>query len=117
MKHQARSALDLLKIPFAFTQDELLDTGSFIRKAKERGHNLRLETLQALHIHGLLVPLYRVSDTGVQGRQVNVGNILLEQNPRGWVMGAAQEGRLRDPRQEGYSVAWPYVAPDGVDAC
>ncbi|MFJ5835425.1 hypothetical protein ACIQGO_01355 [Streptomyces shenzhenensis] len=94
MKHQARSALDLLKIPFAFTQDELLDTGSFIRKAKERGH-------KALHIHGLLVPLYRVSDTAVQGRQVDVGNVLLEQNPRGWVMGAAQEGRLRDPRQEG----------------
>ncbi|MFJ3998250.1 hypothetical protein [Streptomyces parvus] len=116
MKHQARSTLDLLKIPFAFTQDELLDTGSFIRKAKERGHNLRLETLQALHNHGLLVPLYRVSDTPVEGRQVDVGNVLLERNPRGWVMGAAQEGRLRDPRQEGYSAAWPYVRPDGVDA-
>ncbi|MFE6186600.1 hypothetical protein ACFQ6U_19455 [Streptomyces sp. NPDC056465] len=116
MKYQARSAIDLLKVPFAFTQDELLDTGSFIRKAKERGHNLRLETLQALHIHGLLVPLYRVSDTAVQGRQVDVGNVLLEQNPRGWVMSAAHEGRLRDPRQEGYSVAWPYVRPDGADA-
>lgn len=116
MKHQVRSSLELLKIPFVFTQDELLDTGSFIQKAKERGHNLHSKALQALHIHGLLVPLYRVSDTPAEGRRVEVGNVLLEKNPRGWVMGAALEGRLRDPRQEGYSVAWPYGRPDGVDA-
>ncbi|MFE9793231.1 hypothetical protein ACFYRL_16015 [Streptomyces goshikiensis] len=114
VKHQVRSSLELLKIPFVFTQDELLDTGSFIRKAKERGHILSLETLQALHVHGLLVPIFRVSDTAVEGRRVDVGDVLLEQNPRGWVMHAALEGRLRDPREEGYSSAWPYMRPEGV---
>ncbi|MFF3763872.1 hypothetical protein ACFYYR_07255 [Streptomyces sp. NPDC001922] len=88
VKHQVRSSLELLKVPFIFTQDELLDTGSFIRKAKERGYSLSLETLQALHVHGLLIPIFRVSDTAVEGRRVDVGDVLLKQNARGWVMHA-----------------------------
>jgi hypothetical protein len=43
----AGGSLALLCIPFIFTQDELLTTGDFIKKAKERGHNLSLNGLTA----------------------------------------------------------------------
>jgi hypothetical protein len=68
----AGGSLALLSIPFIFTQDELLTTGDFMKQAKERGHNLSLNGLRVLHEYRLLVPLYRVSDTPVQGRRINV---------------------------------------------
>jgi hypothetical protein len=106
------SSLALLEIPFVFTQDELLTTNHFINKAKERGYDVDLDLLQKLHEHRLLLPLYRLSDTPVEGRRIDVvadGGA----NPRGWVLLAAAEGRLRDPADEGYSVAWPYRMPYG----
>jgi hypothetical protein len=106
------SSLALLGIPFVFTQDELLTTDRFINRAKERGYHVDLDLLQKLHEHRLLLPLYRVSDTPVEGRRIHVaanGGA----NARGWVLLAAAEGRLRDPAEEGYSVAWPYRMPAG----
>lgn len=106
------SSLALLGIPFMFSQDELLTTDGFITKAKERGHDVDLDLLQKLHEHRLLLPLYRVSDTPVEGRRIDVeadGGA----NARGWVLLAAAEGRLRDPADEGYSIAWSYRIPSG----
>ncbi|MEW2331207.1 hypothetical protein AB0880_25780 [Micromonospora chersina] len=105
----------LLTVPFIFTQDDLLDTAGFLRAAQERGYQITLDTLQFLHVHGLLVPLYRVSDTAVEGRRIDVGQVALGMNPRGWVLQAAIDGRLRDPMEEGYSVAWPYSRPVGEE--
>jgi hypothetical protein len=65
----------------------------------------------SLHEHRLLVPLYRVSDTPVQGRRINV-EINDGMNVRSWVLEAAADGRLRDSADEGYSKAWPYSRPD-----
>ena len=104
------SSLALLRIPFLFSQDELLTTDGFITKAKERGHDIDLDLLQKLHEHRLRLPLCRVSDTPVEGRRIHVeanGGA----NARGWVLLAAAEGRLRDPADEGYSIAWPYRMP------
>lgn len=108
-------SLVLLTIPFIFTQDELLTTGDFLQRAKERGYNLTLDGLQTLHNHRLLVPFYRVSDTRVRGRRIEVepdGG----QNARGWTLQAAADGRLRDSAEEGYSAAWPYIRPPDEDA-
>ncbi|WP_147315726.1 hypothetical protein [Asanoa ferruginea] len=104
------SSLALLGIPFAFSQDDLLTTEKFIAQAKDRGYDVSIDLLQRLHEHRLLLPLYRVSDTPVAGRRMRVeaddgGSI------RSWVVLAAAEGRLRDPADEGYSVAWPYRRP------
>ena len=66
------SSLALLGIPFMFSQDELLTTDGFITKAKERGHDVDLDLLQKLHEHRLLLSLYRVSDTPVEGRRIDV---------------------------------------------
>jgi hypothetical protein len=108
------ASLGLLTIPFIFTQDDLLTTGDFLKRAKERGHDVSLSNLQTLHNHRLLLPLYRVSDTAVEGRRIEVdaeGGM----NARGWTLEAAAEGRLRDPAEEGYSVAWPYACPPDED--
>jgi hypothetical protein len=102
-------------MPFSFTQDELLDTDGFIRAAKDRGYQLTLDDLQTLHNNRLLLPLYRVSDTSVIGRCIDVvpdGNL----NYRRRAQEAAAAGRLRDSADEGYSVDWPYRHPAALQA-
>lgn len=103
-------ALALVCMPFTFTQDDLLSTDNFLRAAKARGYELSLDNLQEFHSNRLLLPLYRVSDTPVEGRRLNVvpnGNL----NSRWEGLKAAQDGRLRDSAEEGYSSAWPYRRP------
>ena len=108
------SSLALLRIPFVFTQDDLLTTDKFIARAKERGYAIDLDLLQQLHEHRLLVPLFRVSDTPVRGRRIDV-DASGGANARGWVLHAAADGRLRDPADEGYSIAWPYRKPPDTE--
>jgi hypothetical protein len=103
-------ALALLKIPYIFSQDDLLTTGEFITKSEEYGHSLSLDGLQALHSHGLLVPLYRVSDTAVEKHRIQVEANGLP-NARGWTLEAGADGRLIDAAAEGYSEEWPYELP------
>lgn len=104
------SSLALLRIPFVFSQDELLTTDGFITKAKERGYDVSLDLLQGLHECQVLLPLYRVSDTSVEDCRIHV-EANDGANARGWVLLAATEGRLHDPADEDYSVAWPYRMP------
>jgi hypothetical protein len=105
------SALALLRLPGVFTQDDLLDPVGFAKEATRRGRNLSLDQLQELHSSRLLLPLFRISDTGATGRAIPVDEPA-GLNPRGWVMHAAWEGRLRDCADEGYSVEWPYRQPE-----
>lgn len=107
-------ALALVTLPYAFTQDDLLTCEEFLRRAEEHGHRLSLDVLQELHNHRLLVPLYRVSDTPVEGRR-RAAPAAGSGNARGWVLNAAAEGRLRDAGTEGYSLAWPYTRPADED--
>lgn len=103
-------ALALVCMPFTFIQDDLLSTDKFIKTAKDRGYQLSLDDLQTFHSNRLLVPLYRVSDTPVDEQRINVvpnGNM----NDRWQALKAAQDGRLRDSAEEGYSSAWPYRRP------
>ncbi|MGH3706913.1 MAG: hypothetical protein ACRDRU_17840 [Pseudonocardiaceae bacterium] len=75
-KRQLRSAsavpgaLALISMPFTFTQDDLLSTDKFLAVAKDRGYDL--DDLQTFHSNGLLIPLYRVSDTPVDEQRINV---------------------------------------------
>jgi hypothetical protein len=99
-------------MPFTFTQDELLNTKGFIDAVKERGYRVTLDDLQDLHNNRLLLPLFRVSDTPVSGRRIDVvpnGNL----DYRYRALEAARAGRLRDSADEGYSVDWPYQRPAG----
>ena len=107
----AGSSLGLLTIPFIFTQDDLLTAENFIKRAEKLGHRLSLDLLQKLHERRLLVPLYRVSDTPVVGRQIHHIDINGSYDVRRWVLEGATEGRVHDSADEGYSAAWPYARP------
>lgn len=72
--NHADGALTLATLPYAFTQDDLLTSDEFLPRAEEYGHRVTLNGLQELHNHRLLVPLYRVSDTAVEGRRVPVAS-------------------------------------------
>jgi hypothetical protein len=105
-------ALALVCMPFTFIQDDLLDTKGFLSLARERGHDIDAEDIQDLQNRRLLIPLYRVSDTSVAGRRLDVvpnGNM----DYRREALQAASEGRLRDSAEEGSSMAWPHLSPSG----
>lgn len=95
------SSLDLLTIPAVFTQDALLDTSQFIDEAKKRGLAITLEELQDLQTRGTLFPLFRVSDTAAEGRQISGRPNILSHNPTGWVWEAATEGPSPRPVPRG----------------
>ena len=50
----------LLSLPLAFTQNDLLTPEEFTRRAKDRGIGLRVEHLAELHRRRALVPLLRI---------------------------------------------------------
>ncbi|MFG2825301.1 hypothetical protein ACGFX4_38470 [Kitasatospora sp. NPDC048365] len=109
--HAGNGALALVTIPYIFSQDDLLTSAEFLERAEKQGHQLSLDGLERLHNHRLLVPLYRVSDTPVEGRRLAATASPDNSNVRSSVLTAAAEGRLRDTAAEGYSAAWPYTKP------
>jgi len=107
-------AFALVRMPFTFMQDDLLNTDGFIRAARERGHAIDHDDLQDLHSRRLLLPLYRASNTPVAGRRLDVKpNGCFD--PRFQALELAGEGRLRDCAVEGYCTAWPYERQDDND--
>ncbi|MEW2538676.1 hypothetical protein [Micromonospora chalcea] len=107
------SALALLTIPYVFTQDALLTTEQFIRRAKDLGHRITADTLQTLHEHGLLIPLYMVCDEANEARRLDV-QVDWVANARGWVLQAAVEGRLRATAEDGPLPIEPYRRPADI---
>ncbi len=59
-----RSPVDLIELPYAFTQLPLLMPDGFIRAARERGVALSEPQLDGLHRFKLLVPTFRVKRDG-----------------------------------------------------
>lgn len=104
------SALCLLRIPFSFTQDKLFNTQEFIDEAERRGHKLTLDSLQALYVHEILVPLFRVDDESIESRCISVSSNE-GQNSRGQAFLAAKSGRLVDSASEIFSSKWPFSKP------
>ena len=110
------SSLDLLPIPFAFSQRPLLDVSGFIREAKKRGFNVNRGLLMYLHRIRVLVPLFRI-----YARQVEPG--VDRYPPKQHFMynasilyQASFYGQLRDPSQtrfrpwpQSYSRRTPYI--------
>lgn len=110
------SALRLISLPYCFTQDELLTSDKFASQAEDCGIKVDDAMLQALHQRRHLLPLFRIDDDAVVGRQLSTPHTeRYRQGTRGWVLDAANNGQLRDPAVEGYSISWPYQRPDDVD--
>ncbi len=97
------STANLLKLPYAFTQEHLLTETQLRQAAERRGVHMRREHLEQLHRRGLLVPLLRIHN-----RPVSTPIPQPNETPGpGWDVGlAAHQGRLTDPAQTRYR-RWP----------
>ena len=99
--------MELVGLPYVFSQSPLLRPDQFIRDARERGAFLSEEHLEALHRARVLVPLFRVTRST---RQVRTS--MRAGGPLAWQMGywspteiddvlaARDAGRLHDPAAE-----------------
>lgn len=104
------TALALLRIPYSFTQDQLLNSKEFIDEAKQRGQVLSLIELEQLYSYRLLIPLYWISDTQREEWKIEVEETWA-QNSRGRAFLAASEGKLVDCGSEKFSTARPFQLP------
>jgi hypothetical protein len=99
------SALDLLGLPFVFTQTGLLRPGQFISEAKKRGFTLERSELEFLHRRRVLVPLYRVHARAI-GPGCDRSPALQAQGTEWQVYLASSLGRLSDPAGRPFA-RWP----------
>ncbi|WP_434315500.1 hypothetical protein [Leifsonia sp. P73] len=104
----ATSSIDLLSIDHVFSQSRLLSSEDFISEAKAWGYRISLVDLQALNQYGVLVPFFRADDEEISGRALDVSK------HEGKFVHWASVGGLRDPQQEGQSLWWPHIRPDGA---
>ena len=98
-------SLDLLSLPFAFTQRRLLTDSYFIEEAKKRGYDLNRDILEWLHRRGVVVPLFRLYSRSVEPQVEWQPGYRISMN-LSYLYEAAAEGRLRDPAQTPYR-PWP----------
>ncbi len=113
----SRSPLDLLNLPFPFSQVSLLQPSEFIKAAAQRritmwgGRDLDESGLQELHRRQIIVPFYCVSIADEPtGKPIDVSQSLTSRHAYGTLVAelyrAAADGRLTDPAAESFS-PWP----------
>ena len=103
-------SLDLLALPFAFTQRNLLNDSQFAEEARKRGYDLDRDILEWLHRRGVLVPLFRLYSRSVEPGVEWQSGYRVSMN-LSYLYEAAAEGRLRDPAQTPFR-PWPTRPPD-----
>ena len=93
----------LLELPLAFTQNELLSPDEFVKRAGERGVELRAEHLLELHRRRALVPLLRITQRPARSSEIvtvpptAAAGYRQFRSPLALVIAAAQQGYLMDP--------------------
>jgi hypothetical protein len=99
-----RSSLDLLKLPYSFSQLELLLGEDFRREASARGLELTDEELEALHRARILVPMFRLTRDPQPAKRAFASNVVLGGRLTHWVAPTLEtlkilrsSGRLHDP--------------------
>jgi hypothetical protein len=113
----SRSTLDLLSLPFPFSQVDLLPPADFVKAAARRrvrmwgGRELDESGLRELHRTRILVPFFCVSIADEPtGDVIDISDSLTPQHIHGThvveLYRAAAEGRLTDPAAELFT-PWP----------
>ena len=107
------SSLLLPDVPWVFTQDDLLSTDEFLKRADQLGYRIRREDVQRLHQERQLLPLLQVVDEPDPDQAVptaigSASSTYLREVDR-----AAIEGRLRDPWA--HETAPAYERPESED--
>jgi hypothetical protein len=101
-----RTPLDLIELPYSFSQLGLMLANEFCREAHERGVHLSAEELEALHRARLLVPFYRETANARALREARHSRQWAFQlghwsiPSRANLVKALSEDRLRDPDAE-----------------
>lgn len=105
-----RSSVDLLDLPFAFTQLRPLTAAKFLSEARKRDVLLIEEHLEALHRLDVLVPLFRVRRDGrrianIARRDLNEALDYVHWEPTSPEPLAQEKrrGRVSDPARERFS--------------
>jgi hypothetical protein len=114
----ARSSLDLLGLPYPFSQLGLLTASEFAKLAERRRRRtarglpaVNEHVLEELHRCGVLVLLFRVDlAPGPEPHKIDVSASLTAQHVRTTIiaelLSAAAEGRASDPATQKFT-AWP----------
>jgi len=114
----SRSSLELLTLPYPFSQLHLLRVSEFARAADRRRARVTWHlpsvdalVLEELHRCGVLVPLFRVDPVASpDARRIDVSASLTAQHvqtdPAAALFRGATEGRIRDPAAEQFA-PWP----------
>jgi hypothetical protein len=113
----SRSSLELLTLPFPFSQVGLLTADEFLRAVAERRikmwahRDLDITGLEELHKRKVLVPMFCVSiEQGDSAQRVDTTGSLTRQHVHATIISelyaAAEEGRATDPSAEPFE-AWP----------
>lgn len=93
----------LLELPLAFTQSELLSPDEFVKRAGERGVQLRTAHLLELHRRRALVPVLRITQRPAKSSEAvavpasAVDGYHQFRSPIALVIATAQQGHLTDP--------------------
>ena len=99
------SSLELLQIPFAFSQKHLLVASTFVSEARKRGFNLCRDRLEVLHRSEALIPMFRI-----HSRRVGPSTDRRPQQQlpgQSWELySASDRGHLLDPFERPFS-PWP----------
>ncbi len=106
LKNPSRSSLDLLGVPYAFTQAPLLTVPELVRAAEVRGTHLDSAQLELLHRRGLFVPLLRIHVHTVGEPTPTVGDTSIWSSDARLIQSAAATGRLSDPARRRFR-PWP----------
>jgi hypothetical protein len=109
-----RTSLDLLGLPYPFSQVGLLTASQFAELATQRRNRadqslppVNEQTLQELHRDGVLVPLFRVDLTPrPDGPTIDISDSLTARHVHTTYVGelfrGAAEGRVSDPAASGF---------------
>ena len=102
----APKAVDLLRVPFAFSQAPLMTTSQFTRAAKDRGVTLDRERLELLHRRRLLTPLLQVHHRPVELQVLDLPEPSSAWSEAARLREAAVRGELSDPATRRFR-RWP----------
>ena len=106
------TTLALLRIPFIFSQDNLLKSDEFIRQAASHGYALDLVDLQKMYEYKILSPLYIASDEPFFAPEITFKNLNYQQSAP-WLFEFASKGCLNDATQKNYCEDFPFFQPPG----
>lgn len=101
------SSMALFRIPFIFSQDQLLNSDEFIKLSAERGYLLSSLDLEALYKYKLLVPIYYVDDIATEENQVSIRHTSYSSTTQ-MVFNMAKVGRIRDCSEFDFSSDFPF---------